>query len=65
MQTYNLNDIFKGYNLNYTLIAEPNFAQLRPKFYKEKSQNIPQPGLKNFHLDHINNYWGSKLVTVS
>jgi hypothetical protein len=65
MQTFNLNDMFKGYNLNFSLIGNPDWATLRPKFYKAKSQNISQPGFKNYHLDHIDNRWGPKLVTVS
>lgn len=30
-----------------------------------KSQNVTQPGLKSYHMDHSGNQWGSKLVTVS
>ncbi len=29
MQTFNVNDIFKGYNLNYTLNGAPDFVYLR------------------------------------
>ncbi len=60
-----MNDFFRGYNLNYTLLGNPDWASLRPKFYKAKSQNISQPGLKSYHMDHLDNYWGPKLVTLS
>lgn len=29
VQSFNVNDIFKGYNLNYSLIGAPSFAFLR------------------------------------
>lgn len=29
IQTLNVNDIFKGYNLNYTLTGAPDFVNLR------------------------------------
>ena len=29
VQTFNVNDIFKGYNLNYTLVGAPDFVYLR------------------------------------
>lgn len=51
-QSFNINDNFKGYNLQYTLIGQPDFVSLRPKFELFKSQNIPQPGFKSFHMDH-------------
>lgn len=65
IQTFNINDIFKGYNLNYTLVGAPNFVFLREKFRLFKSQNISQAGLKSYHMDHEGNQWGRKLVTVS
>jgi len=52
VQSFNLNDIFKGYNLNYQLIGNPDFVTLRNKFELYKRQNISQPGLKSFHMDH-------------
>lgn len=65
IQSFNMNDIFKGYNLNYQLIGAPNFVHLRNKFELFKSQKISQPGLKSFHMDHEDNHWGHKLVTLS
>jgi hypothetical protein len=65
IQNFNANDIFQGYNLNYSLIGAPNFVFMRDKFKLFKTQNTSQPGLKNYHLDHEGNQWGKKLVTVS
>jgi len=65
IQQFNANEIFKGYNLNYTLINAPDFVYMREKFKLYKSQNISQPGLINFHMDHEDNHWGKKLVTIS
>ncbi len=65
VQSYNLNEIFKGYNLNYSLVGAPSFVHLRSKFHLHKSQNISQPGLKSEHMEHVDNHWGSKLVTLS
>lgn len=50
VQSFNMNDIFKGYNLNYQLIGQPDFVTLRNKFELYKRQNISQPGLKSFHM---------------
>jgi len=52
VQSFNMNDIFKGYNLNYQLFGQPDFVMLRNKFELYKRQNISQPGLKSFHMDH-------------
>lgn len=47
------------------MIGAPSWVALRQKFYLAKRQNISQPGLKSYHMDHIDNHWGPKLVTVS
>lgn len=65
IQSFNANEIFTGYNLNFTLVGAPDFVLLRDKFKLYKSQNITQKGFKNYHLDHEKNTWGKKLVTVS
>lgn len=65
VQHFNLNDIFKGYNLNYSLIGAPEWVHLRNKFELFKSQKLPQSGFKSFHMDHDQNQWGHKLVTLS
>jgi hypothetical protein len=51
--------------LNYTLLGNPDFVSIRDKFKLFKSQSLPQKGLKNFHMDHQDNHWGPKLVTLS
>lgn len=65
IQTFNPNEMFHGYNLNYTLLGNPDFVNIRDKFKLFKTQNITQKGLKNFHMDHQDNHWGPKLVTLS
>jgi len=47
------------------LVGAPDFVQIREKFNLYKRQNISQAGLINFHMDHEENHWGKKLVTIS
>lgn len=64
-QTYNMNDIFSGYNLNLTIPTKPSFVNIREKISKLKDFPRQQPGLRNYHLDHNGNNWGNTLVTLS
>jgi hypothetical protein len=64
-QTFNPNELFKGYNLRYELLNGPDFVYLRDKFKLTKTQDKPQPGFKSYHFDHEKNSWGTKLVTIS
>ena len=51
--------------MNYSLIGAPEWVHLRNKFELFKSQALPQAGFKSFHMDHEQNQWGHKLVTLS
>jgi len=64
-QTYNMNDIFTGYNLNMSIPVKPNFVYIREKLVKTQESLKAQPGLRNYHLDHNGNKWGNTLVTIS
>lgn len=64
-QTYNMNDIFNGYNINLNAIVKPEFATLRSKLNRTKFVFKNQSGLRNYHLSHEGNSWGSTLVTIS
>lgn len=65
VQTYNMNNIFSGYNLNITVPQAPKFVYLRDKMVKTKDYPKMQGGLKNYHLGHNGNEWGDTLITLS
>lgn len=65
-QTYNLDDYFTGFNLEFNLTsAAPDFAYLTQKSDLVRSVNKSQPGLKEYHLDQYGNEWGKTLMTLS
>jgi hypothetical protein len=64
-QSFDMNDVFSGYNLNITIPTKPEFVFLREKLFKLKSAPLNQSGLRNYHLSHEGNVWGNTLVTLS
>lgn len=66
IQTFNVNDLFTGFNLDFNLSSTaPDFVQLTEKTVLVKTQDIQQPGLKSYHFDHMGNTWGRNLITIS
>lgn len=56
VQTYNLDEYFTGFNLEFNLSSSaPDFAYLTQKTDVVKNFNKAQPGLKSHHLDHNGN----------
>ena len=50
-QTFNLNELFYGFNLEFNLSdSAPDFARIGQKLRLERNQSILQMGLKNYHL---------------
>lgn len=66
IQSFNVNDIFTGFNLDFELSSTtPDFVYLRAKTELYKSFDTQQPGLKSHHLEHNGNNWGRHLITLS
>jgi hypothetical protein len=57
--------MFSGYNLAFSIPNQPNYLTMREKLTKQKSKNVSQPGLRNFHIGGERNGWGNSLVTIS
>lgn len=64
-QTYRMDDLFSGYNLNFSIPSKPSFVGLRPKLLQTAGVAKPMPGLKNYHFGHRGNQWGNTLVTIN
>jgi hypothetical protein len=64
-QSFDLNDFFSGYNLNFSIPTKPEFVFLRDKLTTLKQTAKNQSGLRNYHLGSEGNSWGSVLVTLS
>lgn len=64
-QSFDLNDFFSGYNLNFSVITKPEFVFLRDKLTTLKQTPKNQSGLRNYHLASEGNSWGATLVTLS
>jgi hypothetical protein len=64
-QSFDMNDIFTGYNLNITIPSRPEFVFLREKLTTLKKAPKNQSGLRNYHLSNEGNNWGAALVTIS
>jgi len=64
-QSFDMNDIFSGYNLNITIPNRPDFVFLREKLTTLKKAPKNQSGLRNYHLGNEGNQWGATLVTIS
>lgn len=64
-QTYRMDDLFTGYNLNFSIPSKPSFVGIRPKLLQTAGVAKPMPGLKNYHFGHRGNQWGNTLVTIS
>jgi len=64
-QSFNLDDMFSGYNLAFSIPNQNNYTYLRSKLSTLKSKSVPQPGLTNYHIGGEQNGWGNTLVTLS
>lgn len=64
-QSFDLNDFFSGYNLNFSIPTKPEFVFLRDKLTTLKQTPQNQSGLRNYHLASEGNSWGATLVTLS
>ena len=66
IQTFNVDDLFTGFNLQYNLSSSaPDFVHFRDKFKLTHSTPYPQKGLTSYHLEHRGNEWGKELITLS
>ena len=66
IQSFNVNDLFTGFNLDFELSSSaPDFVRLKEKTVQVKTHDIEQVGLKSYHLDHRGNSWGRNLMTLS
>lgn len=65
-QAFNMNEMFYGFNLEYNVSASaPNFVSINKKIKVNRNESHPMPGLKNYHLQHQGNSWGSELITLA
>jgi hypothetical protein len=64
-QTFNMDDFFGGYNLNFDIVSKPTHVGIRQKVFPLKNKTQPQPGLRNYHIGGEGNGWGNTLVTLS
>jgi hypothetical protein len=65
-----LDSYFGGYNLQYTIDADPSlqkYISLKPKKTKLKEEfpDVLMTGLKSHHLSKIGNSWGQQFITLS
>ena len=66
----NLDQLFTGYNLNYTSNIPPDILP-HTKITRKETPNeainpdVPMLGLKTYHLDHIGNSWGPRFITLT
>jgi hypothetical protein len=63
----NLDNIFSGYNLNFSLEGTKeweNYITLSQKnrLLKMEAPDPPLAGLKSYHLEKIGNAWGNSFV---
>ena len=66
IQTFNLNNLFTGFNLDFNLSSStPDFVYLTGKTEQIKKFDKQQPGLKSYHFEHLGNRWGTTLMTIS
>lgn len=66
IQTFNLNNLFTGFNLDFNVSKEaPDWIYLTGKTQEIKNFDKPQPGLKSYHFEHMGNRWGNTLMTIS
>lgn len=49
-QTFNMDEFFGGYNLNYDIVSKPAYVGIRSKLFTLKNKTQPQPGLRNYHI---------------
>lgn len=64
-QTFHLNEIFHGYNLDFSIPTKPGHVTLREKLTLLNETKVSQPGLRSYHMAHPGNTWGSDIVTLS
>jgi hypothetical protein len=65
-----LDSFFGGYNLDYSVKADPTiqkYVTLKDKMRKQKEEfpDVPMSGLKSAHLTKIGNTWGQQFITLS
>ena len=66
IQTFNLNNLFTGFNLDFNLSSStPDFVYLTGKTEQIKKFDKQQSGLKSYHFEHLGNRWGTTLMTIS
>lgn len=51
VQTFRMDDLFTGYNLNFSIPNQPNFVQFRPKLTEIDSLLRNMDGLHAYHYE--------------
>jgi hypothetical protein len=64
-EVLNLDTFINGFNLKLELNDAPDYVTMSNKFTKKATRDEPQPGLRNYHLQPMDNSWGSDFVTLS
>jgi hypothetical protein len=52
LQLFNMNDIFRGYNLKFNIQNAPTFAKLKETIKKVNNTEKIQSGLKSCQVEH-------------
>jgi hypothetical protein len=63
----NLDSLFDGYNLNFSLQGHQEWSKSitlseKRRLLKKEMPNNPLVGLKSYHLEKIGNSWGTSFV---
>jgi hypothetical protein len=60
-----MDNFITGFNLRLEIHDKPDYVQLSDKFVKKAGRAVPQRGLCSYHLDHVDNSWGTNFITIS
>lgn len=64
-EVFDMDDYISGFNLQLEMQDQPSFVHLSDKFAKKAGRALPQPGLRGFHIDHVDNTWGNTFISIS
>lgn len=60
-----MDNFITGFNLQLEAHDEPSYVHLSDKFTKKAGRAVPQPGLRGYHIDHVDNTWGTNFISIS
>jgi hypothetical protein len=64
-EVLDMDDFIKGFNLGLEIHDKPDYVHLSDKLVKKAGRAVPQRGLRGYHLDHVDNSWGTYFITTS